>query len=34
VANLPMAQPSDLKSFEPEKRKKENGTMDLFGDLA
>lgn len=30
VANLPMAQPSDLKSFEPEKRKKENGTMDLF----
>jgi adenine-specific DNA-methyltransferase len=34
VANLPMAQPSDLKSFEPEKSKKENGTMDLFGDLA
>lgn len=34
VANLPMAQASDLKSFEPEKRKKENGTMDLFGDLA
>lgn len=30
VANLPMAQPSDLKSFDLEKRKKENGTMDLF----
>lgn len=29
VANLPMAQPSDLKSFESVKRK-DNGTMDLF----
>ena len=28
-ANLPMAQPSDLKSFESVKRK-DNGTMDLF----
>ncbi|WP_394754200.1 site-specific DNA-methyltransferase [Crenothrix sp.] len=31
VANLPMAQPSELKPIETKKRK-DNGTLDLFGD--